>query len=349
MDALIWNIRSVNTQQAFERQIKMHRKHHYEFIGLMEPKQHARKLERYRTKISFAQAIPNVSNKIWAFIDEVFEVTVMWRFNVIWDEEEKFGGLTVSLNEIGDFRHCINTCNLTDLGFKGSIFTWWNGRAEEDRIEVPHLSKIGSDYSPMQLKCDIEAAPVKKPFRFLNFWVKRESFKNMIASMEEVVMVHEAEFEDNPTKMNRERLQRVQAELIKFLALEEKNWKQKAWMTWFKDGDRNTKFFHAQVKGRRKRLQLNRIQNSLGNWIEEDEEIVEEAVKFYEDQNRETTVPTSFDIINHVPTLINVEQNSDLVKQPTKDEVKNAVFGLNIDSVGGPDGYTDSFINLAGT
>lgn len=189
MDALIWNIRSVNTQQAFEMLIKSHRKNHYEFIGLMEPMQQARTLEKYRNRIGFAQAIANVSNKIWAFIDEVYEVTVMYNlvqqltlrlyhsethvefvltlvyakcdaierielwdslyymasdmtipwlvggdFNVIWDEEEKFGGLPVHLNEIDDFRHCINTCNLSDLGFKGSIFTWWIGRAEEDCI-----------------------------------------------------------------------------------------------------------------------------------------------------------------------------------------------------------------------
>jgi len=460
MNALIWNIRSVNTQQAFERLTKMHRQNHYEFVGLMEPKQQAKKLERYRNKIGLAQAISNVSNKIWAFIDEVFEVTVMYNmvqqltlrlfhteshvefvltliyakcdaierielwdslyamardmdapwlvggdFNVIWDEEEKFGGLPVSLNEIDDFRHCINTCNLFDLGFKGSIFTWWNGRAEEDcifkrldrclanvefqqtfpGIEVQHLSKTGSDHSPMYLKCDIETPPIKKPFKFLNFWVEHATFKDVvkenwtadfsanpyilfnhklkklkkalslwskatfgdifqkIASMEEVVMVHEAEFEANPTGMNRERLQKVQAELIKCLALEEKYWQQKAGMTWFKEGDRNTKFFHAQVRGRRKRLQLNRIQNSGGTWIEEEQEIAEEAIKFYEEQFTEAATPSSFDIVEHVPNLINTEQNAELIKQPTKEEVKVAVLGLNGDSAGGPDGMTGKF------
>nr|XP_009762621.1 PREDICTED: uncharacterized protein LOC104214623 [Nicotiana sylvestris] len=255
MNALIWNIRSVNTQQAFERLTKMHRQNHYEFVGLMEPKQQAKKLERYRNKIGLAQAISNVSNKIWAFIDEVFEVTVMYNmvqqltlrlfhteshvefvltliyakcdaierielwdslyamardmdapwlvgsdFNLIWDEEEKFGGLPVSLYEIDDFRYCVNTCNLFDLGFKGSVFTWWNGRAEEDYIfkrldrclpnvefqqiftgiEVQHLSKIGSDHCPMYLKCDIETPPIKKPFKLLNFWVEHATFKDVV-------------------------------------------------------------------------------------------------------------------------------------------------------------------------
>lgn len=114
-------------------------------------------------------------------------------------------------------------------------------------------------------------------------------------------------------------------------------------MNWFKDGDRNTKLFHAQVRGRRKRLQLNRIQNNEGNWIEQDEEIAMEAVKFYEDQFKETAPPTSFEIINHVPTLLDEEQNSLLISQPTKEEVKRVVFGLNGDSAGGPDGFTGKF------
>nr|XP_016461685.1 PREDICTED: uncharacterized protein LOC107784990 [Nicotiana tabacum] len=201
-------------------------------------------MERYRARIGLAQAVVNVSNKIWAFIDENFEVTILYNmtqhltlrlmhseihveliltlvyakcdcterielwdtlyamasdmtvhwlvggdFNVIWDEEEKYGRLPVSLIEVDDFRHCINTCNLTGLGFKGSIFTWCNGRSEEECIfkrldrcfgnnelqhafpglELTHLSKIGSDHCPMLLKCDIETTPIKKLFRFLNF------------------------------------------------------------------------------------------------------------------------------------------------------------------------------------
>lgn len=34
------------------------------------------------------------------------------------------------------------------------------------------------------------------------------------------------------------------------------------------------------------------------------------------------------------------EQNAKLIEIPTRDEVKNAVYGLNGDSAGGPDGFT---------
>ncbi|XP_075099007.1 uncharacterized protein LOC142175900 [Nicotiana tabacum] len=260
-------------------------------------------------------------------------------FNIIWDEEEKFGGLPVSLNEVNDFRHCINTCNLTNLGFKGSIFTWWNGRVEEDcifkrldrflanmefqqmlpGIEITDLSKIGSDHSPMMLSCNTATEPVKKAFRFLNFWTKYPTFIDVvkenwqadfagdpfiifnhklkrlkkalstwsratygdifqkISSLEEVVLVHEAQFERHPTYQN-------------------------------------TKFFHALVNGRRKRLQLKRIQNIYGNWLEDKEAIVEEAVNFFKAQFYEDRVPDSFGIIDHVPMMVGTEQNEELVR-----------------------------------
>ncbi|XP_019258573.1 PREDICTED: uncharacterized protein LOC109236798 [Nicotiana attenuata] len=131
--------------------------------------------------------------------------------------------------------------------------------------------------------------------------------------------------------------------MIRYLALEEEFWKQKAGMLWFKDGDRNTKFFHVQVKGRRKKLQLKRIKDNMDNWIEDDEQIAEEAIRFYKDQFTETIVPNNFHIMEHVPRLVEREQNENLIATPTREEVKRAVYGLNTDSAGGPDGYTGAF------
>ncbi|XP_016482447.2 uncharacterized protein LOC107803276 [Nicotiana tabacum] len=411
----------------------------------MEPKQQSRTLERYRSRLGLALAFVNISNKIWAFIDDDFEVMMLFDmqqqltlrltdtntqqefiltlvyakcdhierielwdtlyalasdmttpwivggdFNVIWDEEEKFGGLPVPINEVDDFRDCINSCNLNDLGFKGSIFTCWNGRAEEDcsfkrldrvlgniglqqllpSVEVTHLSKIGSDHCPLLIKCDPNLITAKKQFRFLNFWTDHNTFQEVVkenwvddlaansqvtsftifnnklkklkkvlsrwskdiygdifqkvASLEEVVLVHEAQFELSPTSMNRERLNKVKAKLTRYLALEEQFWRQKTGMAWFKDGDRNTKFFHAHVNRRRKILQLKRIQDSAGNWIEGNDQMAEEAISFFKSQFHEGVL----------------EKNQELLKQPTKEEVKQAVFGLNADNAGGPDGFT---------
>lgn len=53
-------------------------------------------------------------------------------------------------------------------------------------------------------------------------------------------------------------------------------------MDWFKDGEKNTKFFHTVVKGRRSRLKVSRIQNNEGEWIEDQQQIAQEALNFFQ-------------------------------------------------------------------
>ncbi|XP_060210297.1 uncharacterized protein LOC132637182 [Lycium barbarum] len=227
-----------------------------------------------------------------------------------------------------------------------------------------------------------DSRPIRKSFRFLNFWVKHESFLDVvkenwvesygsdpffnfhnklkkvgralskwsrdtygdifkqIATLEEVVQVHEQEFEQNPIGLNRERLQRVQADLIRFYAIEEKFWRQKAGMQWFQDGDRNTKFFHAHVYGKKRKLQLQRIQDHTGTWLDTEEEIAQEAIRFFSDQFKEENIPTDFSMLDKIPKMVIEEQNQQLYEMPDEAEVKIAVFGLNGDNAGGPDGFT---------
>ncbi|XP_060183360.1 uncharacterized protein LOC132613364 [Lycium barbarum] len=324
--SLMWNIRSVNTQQAFERVVLMHRQKNFNFIALMEPFQHHRHIDMYRLWLGMGTAWHNITGKIWVFVNEEFQAEVtkdneqllalklthldsnqeiivtsiyasteranritLWDelydmaytinspwiiggdFNVILDEAEKYGGLPVNFPEVEDFAHCLNICQVADLGFYGSIYTWWNGRSDEacifkrlDRclgnqafqdtfpnFEVEHLIKQGSDHSPLLLTFKADTRVIKKPFRFLNFWIEQESFLEtvkvnweeqycydpffnfhnkmkkvsraltkwsketfgdifkQVATLEEIVKVHEAVFEENPSQENRTRLQNV--------------------------------------------------------------------------------------------------------------------------------------------
>ncbi|XP_070032860.1 uncharacterized protein LOC142168298 [Nicotiana tabacum] len=148
-------------------------------------------------------------------------------FNVIWDEEENFGGLPVSLNEVDDFRHCMNTCNLIDMGFKGSIYTWWNRRAEEDcffkrldrmfanmelqqlwpGLEINHLSKIVLDHCPLLLTYNPDPVPIKKSFIFLMFWTEHESYKAVVKDN------WQEDFHANPFILFNHKIKRLKKEL----------------------------------------------------------------------------------------------------------------------------------------
>lgn len=73
-----------------------------------------------------------------------------------------------------------------------------------------------------------------------------------MATLEYHVQAKEAQIKLFPTPGNREELNRVNVELKKCYLYEEEFCKQKLGMKWFGEGDRNTKFFHSYVNGRKK-------------------------------------------------------------------------------------------------
>lgn len=51
-------------------------------------------------------------------------------FNDVLSTNEKWGVQNASVSRIRDFSNCINSCNLTDLGYSGPKFTWCNKRPD---------------------------------------------------------------------------------------------------------------------------------------------------------------------------------------------------------------------------
>ncbi|XP_016558350.1 uncharacterized protein LOC107858150 [Capsicum annuum] len=179
-------------------------------------------------------------------------------FNVIKNKEVKPGGLPVIVNETNNFNYCISMCNLEECAFKESKYTWWNGRMDEECI-FKRLDRVSIN-DKMQ-----ELFPIME-------------LENLIATLEEVIKVRRNQFEEEPLGNNRAKLSPTQAELTIQLKRKEDYWRQKTDFEWFKDRQRNTKFFYIVVKRRRSRL---RIQNKKGNWMEIQEDIAEAAESFF--------------------------------------------------------------------
>ncbi|XP_059295426.1 uncharacterized protein LOC132048754 [Lycium ferocissimum] len=324
---MFWNIRSVNTQNAFERLIDLNRRHHYKVISLMKPFQEAEDLDIYRSRLGFDNAITNVSDKIQIFwsgdwnatvvANEVQHVTLklhnpilqkevmfiavyakcdamerhdLWEsvsyislnhqmpwivggdFNIILSEEEKQGGLPVLQQETADFAQFVNMCGLVELKYYSSRFTWWNGRIDNDCIfkrpdrvfgnqelmqilssnEVTHLIRKCSDHASLHVLCDRSGegnwlldfatnpfvelhAKMKKVKKALANWNKNTygNHFQQVSTLEDVIKVKELQLEINPSGVHREQLHKAQAELNRFLNIEEEYWKQKSGMKWF--------------------------------------------------------------------------------------------------------------------
>lgn len=70
-----------------------------------------------------------------------------------------------------------------------------------------------------------------------------------------------------PTLESLEELNRVTTKLRRYYLFEEDFWRQKAEMRWFGEGDKNTKFFHSYVNGRRKKLNILESHTEQGDII----------------------------------------------------------------------------------
>ncbi|XP_070036593.1 uncharacterized protein [Nicotiana tomentosiformis] len=114
-------------------------------------------------------------------------------------------------------------------------------------------------------------------------------------------------------------------------------------MIWFAEGDRNTSFFHNHVNGKRKKLQLKRIKSGSGVCIEDQEQLATTAVEFYQKQFTNEGDASEFSLLNNVPSMVTMDQNLELSRLPTIEEVRADVFELSGDSASGPDGFNVLF------
>ncbi|XP_049410705.1 uncharacterized protein LOC125873924 [Solanum stenotomum] len=108
-------------------------------------------------------------------------------------------------------------------------------------------------------------------------------------------------------------------------------------MQWFEDGDRNTRFFHGLVKGRRKRLKINKMMKVDGSWAEGDKEIAEE-VCFFKDQFTRGATNSELSLLQYIHPQVEQEENDSLIAIPHEEEIRKVVFELNAQSACGPDG-----------
>ncbi|KAH0699064.1 hypothetical protein KY284_013279 [Solanum tuberosum] len=117
-------------------------------------------------------------------------------------------------------------------------------------------------------------------------------------------------------------------------------------MRWFKDGDRNTKFYHTYVKGRRKKLHIGEIQSNHGDVFKTNDQIGGATVDFFEDQFREADVMNNLEMIDNIPRVISVEQNDEMEELPSLEEIKTVVYKLNGDNTSGLDGFSGAFFQV---
>lgn len=124
---------------------------------------------------------------------------------------------------------------------------------------------------------------------------------------------------------------------------------QKAKCSFLKHGDRYTKFFHNLIKRNKRKNAILAIQDSLGNIVSDDKEIVNEFVGHFKEMLGTCVerTPLNLDIIQDGPIVLH-EQWPSLISKVSMDEVQIALFDIDSEKSPGLDGFGSFSLKLYG-
>jgi hypothetical protein len=130
---------------------------------------------------------------------------------------------------------------------------------------------------------------------------------------------------------------------MSFLLIQEDTfWRQRAKTHWLRDGDLNTKFYHASATSRRKVNKITSLLDASDNLITNDIELCNVARDYFVDifqRQNSVTEP----VINLIDCTISPEDNNMLTAPFVIEEFKEAIFSMKPDKCPGPDGFNPGF------
>lgn len=168
-------------------------------------------------------------------------------------------------------------------------------------------------------------------------------FQNTSLAIKEVDTAKKLFFED-PSSPNLINMNRANIVLIIALNVEDTYWKQKCSIKWLKDGERNTKFFHNFVKGRRTRNLIHSISDS--DLVVVGDDLVSSGCNFFQNllQNQHPTTTGNPSLIDDAILLQRTDNTQQpLIPRPSMDQIFLAISSLNPSSSGGSDGFNAKF------
>eukprot|EP00253_Pinus_taeda_P009145 PITA_09145 len=270
-------------------------------------------------------------------------------FNIITSLTEKKGGRMKLEEDSSGLKEFIQNHQLIDMQTSNGLFTWTNKRrgphhiaSRLDRFLISdnaihlggalHASILpqgGSDHWPIcsngqvqKLRHLKQAIKAWNKSIFGNILDEKKNLEQSMCALQQTIIT-EGRTEELANKENS-----LWMELENRRLQEEILWKQKSRIRWLKEGEKNTKFFHLSTIQRRMQNNIAFINNDQGDQIEKHEDMekafrdhFQEALK-EQPGSREAAIRA---VTQHIPKLITNDQNQNLLKQVTMQEVEEAM------------------------
>ncbi|KAF3781584.1 hypothetical protein EJ110_NYTH36575 [Nymphaea thermarum] len=229
---------------------------------------------------------------------------------------------------------------------------WWDCREWNFSLQI--LPRTSSDHNPIVMAAERNHIFTygKSVFRYFNYWEQFPQCANHIADCSndlvriiERLRVQVGVTQNQPDSVDLSASSReikLRLTLLKLIKMDEERLRQKARVRWMKEGDSNSKFFHAMAKGRQRRNHIRTIIDGQRVLSDVDEIFASCTTDFKElltDNAGSGSLPS-----NVWPGLTLTDEENDLLVSPIRDEeIQWAVLRAKKDSVAGPDGFNNRF------
>ncbi|XP_060962217.1 uncharacterized protein LOC115711062 [Cannabis sativa] len=301
---------------------------------------------------------------------------VIGDMNNIASHSDKRGDNRYPNGLVEGFQQALSDCNLIDLELIGYHFTWERGRGTGSWVEIrldramatPHWIELfhsaqlvnleisSSDHCLLLLELVnnvLTAAP--RHFKFENAWLRepmclqvvRDSWET--SNGDSITVKIKRCGENNIKRLKRLRdedsaaeLKNAEKSLTEILTQQEVFWKQRSKQLWLREGDSNSKFFHAKATSRKKNNAITRLQNSSGTWVDWSSGLHDVIHMYFSELFTSTNALTDAVVAGITPSISSTH-NEDLIRPVHEDEVRRALFQMHPDKAPGPDGMTPGF------
>ncbi|XP_072061856.1 uncharacterized protein [Arachis hypogaea] len=140
-----------------------------------------------------------------------------------------------------------------------------------------------------------------------------------------------------------EKLQRdLWEEYEEIMAQEELLWFRKSRCNWLEFGDRNTKFFHGSTMARKRRNQIEALQDDNGYWVHDRTTLERIATSFYSRLYTKDAPNTPFVLKNYFPPL-DTDDLASIGSNISQMEIKSILFYMGRLKAPGKDGIQAIF------